>query len=766
MKKTTWIKALLIALSIAQALNLGLIPDEWSRKVISDLLQALVAIIASITTILASARLRRESADASSGWTLISIAAFLFAVGMIAFMYVEVVLKTVPYPSFAEVFFLIFDVFMIMGILCLPQEKFLPRERLNVLLDVFALAIVASMFIWHFNLRILLQSLNNVPTLGVKVSLVYTILESILLILIFYRLVRRLGEGRQFIPILCLVIGCFFLISADQLQGYMATLSGFTSGSPIDMGWVLFSTFLGLAALYIYEHGDSPLPEHSGNKASFDFRRSIWTVALTYLWIAMALVMLLWAMFNPDKVNVWVLISGLLGAIVLAVTRQVNSLRENAVLFAELQNAHVNLEKTVHERTDELEREIEVHKQTEKFLLRSEEEAQVLLSVNEQLKKSLGDILDTLPSIIARVNSEGRVDLVNRRFEQFSGISSDSAYGMALESLIPHFTTQLQQIPEVIARQTPVNIANIQHRNGKELHYYSLQIYPLNGDASDMAVVRIDDITEHVRIEEIMMQTEKMMMVGGLAAGMAHEINNPLGIILQNAENIERRFSQTLPANAKTADELGVSLELVRAYLEKRSIFQFVSYIRDAAIRASGIITNLLHYSRQSESYFETITLSTVIDRVLELASTDYAMKKQYDFRRIELVREYAAEMPPVTITVPEVEQVFLNIIKNAAQAMSEDDFRCQPRITVRTSVDNNMAVITFEDNGPGMDEATRSRIFEPFFSTKDVGIGTGLGLSVAYAIITKGHGGSIEVRSQVGHGSCFTIKLPIQGRS
>lgn len=417
-------------------------------------------------------------------------------------------------------------------------------------------------------------------------------------------------------------------------------------------------------------------------------------------------------------------------------------------------------------RTAELELEIDIHKKAEAALLQSEEETRILLEANEHLKKSLSDILDTLPSVIARVDRDGRIDLVNRRFEEFSGISAENAHGMLLESLIPHFTPQLQQIPEVIDHQTSVTNEMIQHRCGKNLKYYSMQIFPLNGETSGMAVVRIDDITEHVRVEEIMVQTEKMMMVGGLAVGMAHEINNPLGAILQHAQNIERRVSSGIPANLKAAAEVGVNLDLVHAYLEKRGIFDFIGHIRTAGVRASGIISNMLQFSRHNEIGLEHVELCKLLDRALELARTDYDMKKKCDFRRIKLQRSYALNLPKVQLNTAEMEQVLLNILKNAAQAMAGSVTLREPRISLRTGQSEGMALIEVEDNGPGMDEATRLRIFEPFFSTKDVGVGTGLGLSVAYSIVTKEHHGSIEVRSRPGEGSCFTIKLPIQGRA
>lgn len=272
------------------------------------------------------------------------------------------------------------------------------------------------------------------------------------------------------------------------------------------------------------------------------------------------------------------------------------------------------------------------------------------------------------------------------------------------------------------------------------------------------------DVTERLRFEELMTQAEKMTMISGMAAGMAHEINNPLGAILQHAQNIERRVSADIPANLQAAAEVGVSLDLVHAYMEKRGIFDFIGHIRSAGMKASEIITNMLQFSRRSDVGVEPVHLSTFIDRVLELAGTDYDMKKKYNFQRIELQRRYADNLPPVLLSVTGMEQVLLNILNNAAQALSGGEATQQPRITVTTRMATGMAVIEIEDNGPGMDKKTAQRIFEPFFTTKEIGVGTGLGLSVAYEIVTKGHHGLIDVRTQPGKGCCFTIMLPLPG--
>jgi signal transduction histidine kinase len=261
----------------------------------------------------------------------------------------------------------------------------------------------------------------------------------------------------------------------------------------------------------------------------------------------------------------------------------------------------------------------------------------------------------------------------------------------------------------------------------------------------------------------MMVQTEKMMSVGGLAAGMAHEINNPLGGILQACQNIERRTSLELPKNAEVAQAMGIDLALVRRYLDERGILEFVAGIRSDGARAAEIVSDMLAFSRRSESRLAPIDLSEIVDTVLRLAANDYDLKKQYDFRNVQIVRDWQPGLPLVQCDKTKIEQVLLNLVKNAAQALAGHDKHRPPSITVRLRKEPHYLRIEVVDNGPGMDERVRRRVFEPFFTTKEVGVGTGLGLSVSYFIITKQHKGTLSVESTPGEGSRFIIRLPLR---
>ena len=293
----------------------------------------------------------------------------------------------------------------------------------------------------------------------------------------------------------------------------------------------------------------------------------------------------------------------------------------------------------------------------------------------------------------------------------------------------------------------------------KWIEQYSKTI-SFQGRTADL--VTVIDITERKHAEELIIQSEKMMSVGGLAAGMAHEINNPLGGILQGTQNIQRRLSPDLKSNLEPAKELGIDLHHLQSYMEIRGITTSLKGIQESGKKAAQIITNMLQFSRRSESKKVPTHLVELMEAVLELAGKDYNLKKKFDFRSIKVIKEFASDLPLVPCIKNEIEQVVLNLLNNAAWATANNKDNSPSQIILRISVVSEMAQIEVEDNGPGMDETTRKRIFEPFFTTKPVGEGTGLGLSVSYMIITNNHKGTMEVESEPGSGTKFIVRLPL----
>jgi len=255
-----------------------------------------------------------------------------------------------------------------------------------------------------------------------------------------------------------------------------------------------------------------------------------------------------------------------------------------------------------------------------------------------------------------------------------------------------------------------------------------------------------------------------MLSVGGLAAGMAHEINNPLAGMMQTANVMRNRLTANeIPANLKAAEAIGTDMEVIHGFMNDRGVFRMLDAIIDSGKRVAKIVDNILSFARKSDAETMPHDISLLLDDSLELASTDYDLKKQYDFKAIKIIREYSTELPTVLCESTKIQQVFMNIFKNGAEAMQEANTK-HPQFILRTQLDPDpkRIVIEIEDNGPGINESTRRRIFEPFFTTKPVGVGTGLGLSVSYFIVSENHRGEMSVESELGKGTRFIIRLPI----
>ena len=386
--------------------------------------------------------------------------------------------------------------------------------------------------------------------------------------------------------------------------------------------------------------------------------------------------------------------------------------------------------------------------------------------MREELRETrnyLANIIDSMPSFLAGVDSGGRVTHFNAEAARVSGLSRGEALGRELGEIFALPVDLLGIIRDCIRDKKTYKREKIPLRIGDGGRLADLFVYPLVEGDSLGAVVRLDDVTRRTIMEEVLVQSEKMISVGGLAAGVAHEINNPLSGIIQAAQVIARRLDPELAGNVKAAEACGVDLPAMRAYLEQRGILRNISGIRELCERAAKIVTGMLAFSRKSASRSLPATVGDMVATVLELAAHDYDLKKKYDFRRVQVVTEIDPGLPPIPCVRTEIEQVLFNLLKNAAQAMAEADTdRPAPRIVIRARAKGDMAVIEMCDNGPGMPDEVRGRVFEPFYTTRNPDGGSGLGLSVSYFIVVENHKGRFLAESEPGKGSKFTIELPL----
>jgi two-component system NtrC family sensor kinase len=244
---------------------------------------------------------------------------------------------------------------------------------------------------------------------------------------------------------------------------------------------------------------------------------------------------------------------------------------------------------------------------------------------------------------------------------------------------------------------------------------------------SMIAAIRARDQQLHRQTHEKLMRSDRLAMIGQLAAGVAHEINNPLGSILL----FSRLVMQQTPQQGK-----------IRENLDR---------IEKETKRCHTIVRGLLDFARERKPLVESLDINQVLDATLKL------FEGQFLFQNIQVVREYNTQLPVVEADQSQLQQVFMNIILNAADAMNGTG---RLVLATRESDTAGFVDIAISDTGSGIPPENLDRIFDPFFTTKGVGHGTGLGLSVSYGIV-QNHGGDITASSTPGKGTTFTVSLP-----
>jgi hypothetical protein len=270
-------------------------------------------------------------------------------------------------------------------------------------------------------------------------------------------------------------------------------------------------------------------------------------------------------------------------------------------------------------------------------------------------------------------------------------------------------------------------------------------------------------LTELKNTQTQLVNAEKMASLGQLTAGIAHEINNPINFVTSNIRPLRRdvqdlletfnRFEKLIPAeDVKMKAQLdAIKVEMDFDYLAEE-ISVLINGMEEGATRTAEIVKGLRTFSRLDESDLKKVNVNEGIDSTLILLNSNLG-------GRISVVRKYD-EDALIECYPGKLNQVFMNILNNAIQAMHTNDNHASGILTLITRSVADQVVIEIGDTGPGMSESVKQRIFEPFFTTKAVGQGTGLGLSIVYSII-ESHHGTIEIDSTLGEGTTFRLTLP-----
>jgi signal transduction histidine kinase/CheY-like chemotaxis protein len=335
-------------------------------------------------------------------------------------------------------------------------------------------------------------------------------------------------------------------------------------------------------------------------------------------------------------------------------------------------------------------------------------------------KREWEQTVDAINQAICYVDPQGAIRRANRVFAELIKLPVTALPGRPWLTLLP--PAWAEQVARALATPggSPVEV-----RAGERI----LLVSAVATGEPGAAVLLFEDHTEKRRLQEQLLQSEKMSAIGQLIAGVAHDLNNPLASVVG------------------FADLLGESEDVPQRLEEPLAV------IRQEAERASGIVRNLLTFARRQEGERQLQSIRPILESTLAL------LKNQLIAHKVEATLQFEAGLPEVEVHASQIKQVFVNIINNAAQAIGAAGKR-GGRITIVAKCWLDGVAVTIADNGPGMPESVAQRVFEPFFTTKAEGEGTGLGLSICQGIV-KEHGGLITVDAGTGTGATFTVELP-----
>lgn len=376
--------------------------------------------------------------------------------------------------------------------------------------------------------------------------------------------------------------------------------------------------------------------------------------------------------------------------------------------------------------------------------LSSHYEATIDRSINhakEEHRRFTESVLDALPLSLYVVDRDYRIVTWNRNREIGSqGITRDAAIGKNVFQVLARYPEGKVRHEFERAFRTG-KIERIEQQtagpDGSTRHWVVSKV-PMKDSATGEVthVITIgEDVTTRVEAIHAVGRAEKLAAVGRLAAGVVHEINNPLATISACAEALEHRVEDGAFDASEALDDLN----------------EYLGLIKSEAFRCKSITTGLLDFSRIRTGDRHPLDLAEVINSSARLIS------HQIRGNRVEIRLEIADDIPPVQADSGHIQQAIIALSNNAIDAMPEGGI-----LTLRASAQMNRIAIEIEDTGVGIPAEDLSKIFEPFFTTKEVGEGTGLGLAVCYGIVTD-HGGRLSVRSNVGKGTIFTIYLPVK---
>jgi two-component system NtrC family sensor kinase len=349
-----------------------------------------------------------------------------------------------------------------------------------------------------------------------------------------------------------------------------------------------------------------------------------------------------------------------------------------------------------------------------------------LVDLHDDGRRSWQEVVDAISPALCIVDRGGRIRRANRAFADLVNAPPASLIGRPWQAFVPpEWSGELQRALEQQGAGREVDL-----RTGERT--YAVTAVPITSTDRSALVLLFDDQTERRRLQDQLIQSEKLSAIGQLIAGIAHDLNNPLASVVGFAD-----FLKEVP-NVPPA------------------LREPLTVIQEEAERASNIVKNLLSFARKQEHQRRPTPLRPLLDATFVL------LRNQLMANRVEARIEIEPDLPAPDIDPNQIQQVFVNLINNAAQAIASTGRPGGILVRARRWLDG--VAIDVIDDGPGMSEPVAAQVFEPFYTTKPEGEGTGLGLSISQGILRE-HGGRIMLATEEGHGSTFTVQLPLASR-
>lgn len=379
------------------------------------------------------------------------------------------------------------------------------------------------------------------------------------------------------------------------------------------------------------------------------------------------------------------------------------------------------------------------------------------------------ELFEQLPDPLHTQDAAGRITACNRAWLQTFGYERADVVGREIGSFLPEAdrtTTLLDQLVDGAGTQDLVLQIECSDGTAKGMMLTSRQV-PDPATGRRTTLMRLRDVSSMKQLQAVAAQQEKLASVGMLAAGVAHEINNPIGFIASMLGSLDK-YTKRVVGMLEAMKELEAAVEAgdldaargAKARLAQKrkadkvdfcadSIPSLISRCQEGAERVKKIVNDLRSFARNDDNTMGPTDLNQVLESSLNIAWNELKYKAT-------IVKELG-EIPSIEANASKLSQVFINMLVNAAHALP-----AQGTVTVRSSVKDGVVTASISDTGSGIKPENLSKLFDPFFTTKPVGQGTGIGLNIAYNIV-KQHGGDVRVESTVGEGTTFYVDFPIE---